>query len=184
MFKLITAVSAVSALAGRAAAQALTSSSTGTSGGYYYSFWTDGAGSISYENLDGGRYTATWSGDGNWVGGKGWATGSDRAISFSGTYSPNGNSYLSVYGWTKSPLVEYYVVENYGTYDPSSAATEIGTVDSDGSTCKDSVRIEREPSILTATIRQDTTNYEDQCAFHRRHIHLPAVLVGPSGSPL
>jgi endo-1,4-beta-xylanase len=59
MFKLITVLFAASALAGRAAAQVLTTSSTGENGGYYYSFWTDGAGSISYENLDGGRYTAT-----------------------------------------------------------------------------------------------------------------------------
>jgi endo-1,4-beta-xylanase len=43
-----------------------------------------------------------------------------RNINFGGTYSPNGNSYLSVYGWTKSPLVEYYIVESYGTYNPGS----------------------------------------------------------------
>jgi len=35
--------------------------------------------------------------------------GSDRAISYAGTYSPNGNWYLTVYGWTTNPLVEYYV---------------------------------------------------------------------------
>lgn len=44
------------------------------------------------------------------------------------------NSYLSVYGWMTDPLVEYYIVESFGTYDPSSAATEIGTVESDGGT--------------------------------------------------
>lgn len=58
----------------------------------------------------------------------------ESAITFTGTYAPNGNSYLSVYGWTTNPLVEYYIVENYGTYDPSSAATEVGTVETDGST--------------------------------------------------
>lgn len=55
-------------------------------------------------------------------------------INFSGTYSPVGNSYLSVYGWTTDPLIEYYIVEDFGTYNPSSAATQIGTVTSDGST--------------------------------------------------
>jgi endo-1,4-beta-xylanase len=78
MFKLATLLSAGAMLAGRAASQALTTSQTGESGGFYYSFWTDGAGQVSYTNGDAGQYSVTWSGDGNWVGGKGWATGSDR----------------------------------------------------------------------------------------------------------
>jgi endo-1,4-beta-xylanase len=57
-------------------------------------------------------------------------------ITYSGTYSPQGNSYLAVYGWTRSPLVEYYVVENFGTYDPSSAASVKGSVTADGSSYK------------------------------------------------
>lgn len=59
--------------------QSLTTSSTGTSGGYYYSFWTDGAGDVTYTNGDGGEYSVVWTGDnGNFVGGKGWSTGSAR----------------------------------------------------------------------------------------------------------
>ena len=47
--------------------------------------------------------------------------------------TPNTNITQS-YGWTKNPLVEYYVVENFGTYDPSSAATSLGSIEVDGST--------------------------------------------------
>ncbi|KAK4496096.1 hypothetical protein PRZ48_012075 [Zasmidium cellare] len=112
--------------------QSITSSETGTSGGYYYSFWTDGSG-VTYTNGDGGEYSVEWSsGSSNFVGGKGWQTGSDRAITYSADYNPDGNSYLTVYGWSTSPLVEYYIVESYGTYNPGSGGTEVGSVESDG----------------------------------------------------
>ncbi|KAJ8092905.1 hypothetical protein PM082_023539 [Marasmius tenuissimus] len=111
-----------------------TPSSTGTSGGYYYSWWTDNAAQATYTNGGGGQYTLQWSGNnGNLVGGKGWNPGaSSRTINYSGTYTPNGNSYLSVYGWTRSALIEYYVVESYGSYNPSSAAQRKGTVTCNG----------------------------------------------------
>jgi endo-1,4-beta-xylanase len=53
-------------------------------------------------------------------------------INFNANYKPNGNSYLAVYGWTQNPLIEYYIVEAFGTYNPSTGAQKIGTVNSDG----------------------------------------------------
>jgi len=139
------------------ARQSLTSSQTGTNNGYYFSFWTDGGGAVTYTNGAGGSYSVTWSGgNGNWVGGKGWKPGSARVINYSGSFQTSGNGYLSVYGWTTNPLIEYYIVEAFGNYDPSSAASRKGTVTSDGGTYTilETTRT-NQPSILgTSTFQQ------------------------------
>jgi endo-1,4-beta-xylanase len=71
------AVVGVSAFPGNFTSRSGTPSSTGTNGGYYYSFWTDGSGAVTYTNKAGGEYSVTWSGNaGNFVGGKGWNPGS------------------------------------------------------------------------------------------------------------
>jgi endo-1,4-beta-xylanase len=62
-------------------ARAGTASGTGWSNGYYYSFWTDNAGTVYYTNGAAGQYSVQWSGNnGNWVGGKGWNPGGARRV--------------------------------------------------------------------------------------------------------
>lgn len=77
----------------------------------------------------------SWQNANNFVGGKGWNPGASRSIQYNSTWNNfNVNSYLSVYGWTRNPLVEYYVVEAYGSYNPASQAQKKGSVSDDGGT--------------------------------------------------
>ena len=77
-------------------AQTLTSNSTGTNNGFYYSFWKD-SGNASMTLHSGGRYASQWnSGTNNWVGGKGWNPGnSSKVVSYSGYYGVSNSQHAS-----------------------------------------------------------------------------------------
>jgi endo-1,4-beta-xylanase len=109
--------------------QVITTNQTGTHDGYFYALWKD-SGDPALTLGPRGQYSARWSSANNWFGGKGWATGGRRTFHYCGTFEPGGNSYLSLYGYTREPLVEYYILESWGTYRPSG--TPMGTLVSDG----------------------------------------------------
>ena len=139
---------AVAGVAHAEADRTVTSNTTGTHNGYFFSYWKD-TGNVTMTLGAGGNYSVRMSGINNFVGGKGWKPGSSHTVNYSGTFSVNGNGYLALYGWTTNPLIEYYVVENFGSYNPSTGAQRLGSVTTDGSTY-DIYRTQRvnQPSII------------------------------------
>lgn len=128
----------------------ISSNQTGTDG-RWYTFWKDG-GSVSMNLNGGGNYAVNWAnGNYNFVGGKGWSTGSSsRNVGYNaGVWSTgSSNAYLTLYGWTTNPLVEYYVVDSWGSWRPPGG-TPAGSVTTDGGTY-DLYRMQRvnAPSII------------------------------------
>lgn len=118
-------------------AQIISTNSQGTHDGFFYSFWSDNSqGSASMTLGAAGNYSTISNNVGNFIAGKGWAKGkADRVICFSGNFSAGNNGFLSLYGWTKNHLIEYYVCENHGVWIPPGTATAAkGTYISDGGT--------------------------------------------------
>lgn len=139
-------------------AQTLTSNRGGEQGGFHYEYWKDeGDGTMILG--EGGNFSCTWDAH-NILFRKGIRPGErNQTITYSADYRPNGNSYLTVYGWTvtsaRDACVEFYIVESWGTWRPPGGQSR-GTVESDGGTY-DIYRTMRnnQPSILgTSTFPQ------------------------------
>jgi len=136
-------------------AQTVTTNQQGTNNGYFYSFWNAGGGSVVMTLGSEGNYSVIWNNCNNFTCGKGWETGSDRSVNFSGSFDGGSNGYLALYGWTKNDLIEYYVVENYGAWTPPGGSP-LGSFTSDGGTYNiyKTQRVNQPSIVGTATFYQ------------------------------
>lgn len=110
----------------------------GEEDGYGYELWKD-HGDTTMTLTGGGTFTCEWSNINNALfrrGKKFDCTQTYREIGniridYEIDYQPDGNSYFCVYGWTREPLVEYYVVESWGSWRPPGG-DPIATITVDG----------------------------------------------------
>jgi len=120
------------------------SNERGSEDGYDYEFWKNNTASGKMTIGDEGTFSCEWhsnSGSSNILFRNGKRFGNSRThkqvgnitITYAAKYNPYGLSYLSVYGWTQNPLVEYYIVDNYhGDYHPGRSGTKKGTFTIEG----------------------------------------------------
>lgn len=144
------------------AATVLTGNATGTEDGYSYELWKD-YGNTTMTLLGNGAFSCEWNNIGNALfrtGQKFDCTQSYKdignvTVEYDVDYHPEGNSYLCVYGWTKDPLIEYYIVDSWGSWRPPGGDS-IGSVTVDGAEYDVYKTLrENKPSIIG-----DTTFYQ------------------------
>ncbi len=122
------------------AATVLYNNATGTEGKFNYELWKD-YGSTSMTLNGNGLFECWWENIGNalfrkgvkWDCTKTYSQLGNITVNYGVNYQPNGNSYLCVYGWCRNPLVEYYIVDSWGTWRPPGANSK-GTIYVDGGT--------------------------------------------------
>ena len=122
------------------AADTIYDNKTGNQDGYDYELWKD-SGTTSMTLNAGGTFDCSWSNINNALFRKGKKFDSTQTYQQIGNitfdygcdYRPNGNSYLCVYGWTVDPLIEYYIVDSWGTWRPPGG-TPKGQIQVDGGT--------------------------------------------------
>ncbi|WP_437678962.1 glycoside hydrolase family 11 protein [Sorangium sp. So ce131] len=119
----------------------------GTHCGLTFEYWKDRGDGCLVNKADG--FSVEWSNINNLLGRKGVRPGGkEYVVTYEADYRPSGNSYLGVYGWTTSPLIEYYIIDSWGNWRPPGGEGLVGTVTSDGGTY-DIYRTQRvnQPSI-------------------------------------
>jgi len=120
-----------------------------SSGGYTYELWSDGTGSGCMNVYgSGAAFSANWTNAGDFLARVGLNFDQTKTPSQIGTLSSdfaetktgNGLVYVGIYGWTVSPLREYYIIDDWGDSKPAGTAsdgtprTHIGVITVDGDT--------------------------------------------------
>lgn len=115
----------------------------GTEDGYSYELWNqNNAGTATMKLGEGGAYSCEWSNIENVLFRRGvdfdctktYKEIGNISVEYEADYNnPTQNTYLCVYGWTKSPLIEYYIVDSWGSWRPPGAESK-GQINVDGGT--------------------------------------------------
>lgn len=142
----------------------------GIADGYRYELWNQNAQGTACMTLgEGALFSGEWDGILNYLARRGLSYNQtlehQEVGAFFATYdcdynptTASGNSYLSIYGWTVDPLIEFYVIEDWRNWIPSMAGGSVnrGTIEVNGSVY-DIIENTRtnQPSIVgTATFQQ------------------------------
>lgn len=134
----ILMVTACGTEAGAKDYRVLTDCEIGEQDGYGYELWKDN-GTTSMTLKDGGKFSCEWSNINNALFRRGmkfdctktWQEIGNITLEYEADYKPDGNSYLALYGWTREPLVEYYIVESWGNWRPPGGVPS-ATIEIDG----------------------------------------------------
>lgn len=142
----------------------LTNNKRGEYEGFDYEYWSQNINEGSMWLTGGGTFRCEWDGN-NLLFRTGKRLGSTMnykeygnvTVDYAAQYSiTRGDvSYLTIYGWTQDPMIEFYIVENYGNYKPGGAGYK-GDIVVDGATYEvyENTRVEM-PSIQgTKTFQQ------------------------------
>jgi hypothetical protein len=119
------------------------SNQSGTVGSQQWTVWSSGSGGCLITYGSSAAFSATWNNSGDFLARVGLALGSNKTydqfgtlgVDFAETKSGSGGGYSSigVYGWSVSPLVEFYVTEDsYNRLGASGTKKGTFTIDGEG----------------------------------------------------
>nr|MCR4638906.1 glycoside hydrolase family 11 protein [Ruminococcus sp.] len=138
----------------------------GNIGGYDYEMWNQNGQGQASMNPGAGSFSCSWSNIENFLARMGKNYDSQKinytklngiTLTYDVEYTPKGNSYMCVYGWTRNPLMEYYIVEGWGDWrPPGNDGENKGTVTLNGNTydIRKSMRYNQPSLDGTATFPQ------------------------------